>query len=344
MAVSHKAQFLARTFLSFILNETAPTQKSKRSKENIKTLVDYCKCLYNILTVNKHYFMLNSELLIHNKADDKNYLLGKNIQVIDGKYNNKLIELHFRSEDNTINYQEINTFQKSQNIPNISIPDIKKIEEYNWLLSMGTIILFGENLETAEIPLIERDEHAKSDPLHLTMPAGRLDMKLSSGCMAELFEEMIFANNENYFQVDKGVCAFGQIQKQRIETLGFPNKNIQVLPSANIQIPNIFTVRMFLDDREIDNVDNVFVSVDSQNSTLEFRQVLLTKKPENLEYIIDGDGYKRNMFLFPLQELQQESVNGDAFLSKNNFQKSDKKYTYKKPVFTKTLHDFLLNI
>lgn len=300
--------------------------------------------------------MQNFDLLMERKADDKHYLIGRDVRFI----NKQLIEMHFQSQDEAIAFDDVKAFQSKPAQIFSSLKETLKKNE--WLLSMGTIVLFGDSLNNAEIPLLERDMFAKVDPLRLTSPAGRLDMALSKGCMAELFEEMIFADEQQYFQIDEGICDFAQMQKTRIKKLALPRKKYTVVSSKPIDIPHTYEVRMFLDDRELDSVKKIFFIVDHVNKTLEFRKILLVPKPENLEYIIDGDGFGRNIFLFPLQALSQAikdlklanitqtllySGNNllplcSAFLGSQQGKKNIHVLSLPVPLLTKTITEFLL--
>ena len=243
------------------------------------------------------------DLLIHKKADDKHYLVGRNIELIK----KNIIELHFSSEDQSIHFENIGAFQDSHTIQGETQKE--QLESNEWLLSMGAIVLFGETVKKSEVLLIQRDEQARHDPLKYTMPAGRLDTTLSHGCMAELFEEVIIEGIDNYYQIDKGVCDCANIQKERIKNLELPNKPFTILPSQGFSLSNLYTVRMFLDNKEINNVDNVFLYIDKQNKTLEFRQLLLCNKPNDIIALHDGDNYGRNVSIENLKGfLNQEEI------------------------------------
>ena len=239
------------------------------------------------------------DLFLKKMQNDKHFLLWKNIEIF---WKNK-IEFNFNENDKIISFEEIDDFKKKTKI-SIEYEEWKiKSISWEWLLSMWSTLLF-KNWNDFDIALIQRDKDAKHDALHFTMPAWRLDDTLTNWCLVELFEEIIFANWENYFQLDKWVCDFSQIQKYRIEKLWLPKKSVDILKSKEIKIPWMFTVSMFLWDREIDYCKNLFFYIDEKNKTLEFRKVFISEK-KDFEFIYDWDWYKRNMFLVSLNELKK---------------------------------------
>ena len=252
------------------------------------------------MTIVKKSIKNAGDLFLKKMQDDKHFLIWKNIKII---WKNK-IEINFEENNEIIFFDEIDDFKTKNRKNKIEKKswELKNIS-WNWLISMGSILLF-ENWKDFEIALIQRDKNSKHDPLHFTMPAWRLDDTLTNWCLTELFEEIIFANEENYFQLDKWVCNFSQIQKYRIEKFWFPKKEVKILNSKENKNENLFTVSIFLWNREIDFCENLFLFIDEKNKTLEFRKIFISEK-KDFKFIYDWDWYERNMFLVSLNELKK---------------------------------------
>jgi hypothetical protein len=306
--------------------------------------------------------MKTRDLLLYNGADDKHFLLGKKISLCETKH---LIDVFFTSDDPVISLADIPTFQKkyTHEKKQKNINNKKEIlqRQNQWLLSMGSIVLFGNDIPSSEIALLERDPLSPSDPLRLTMPAGRMDNSLSKGIAAELFEEIIFGSEQYYYEIDFLQKEYSPIQKKYREKLCLPPKPVQVLSPSPLSLPNLFTVRIFLDEKCIDNISDIFFVIDEENFTLEFRRIFLIPRPNDLSLIYDGDGFQRNIFLIPLQKLQKaiQSSNNSIqnallYSGKNLLQeveffpsaKQGKKHSEKIdlpfPICTKTLTEFIL--
>ena len=240
------------------------------------------------------------DLLVDNKADDNHFLLWNKLKI----FWNKKIKLFFSSDEKTIKNNQVNDFKKK----NSKKWEIKKeiIENNTWLLSMGTILLIWNSIKKASIALIQRSQDDKIDPLHLTMPAWRLDTTLSKWCLAEFFEEMVFWTNECYYQIRKWMRHHGAKQVKRIKRLSLKEMPIRWVNSKKIKLPWTYQVEMYLDQKLIDVCLDVFLLIDKENSTLEFRKIFLFPERE-INILADWDWYKRNMYLLDFAELKNNS-------------------------------------
>lgn len=275
------------------------------------------------------------DLLLDKKQDDKNFLIWRDIQVI---WKRKL-EINFKEEDSLISFDEIEGAKKNWLIDWKVIFENWEVKSFswNWLLSMWCVLLF-EDWDDFQIALFQREKDTKHDPLHFTMPAWRLDDTLTRWCFVELFEEIIFADDEKYFQLDKWMCEFSQYQKYLIEKLWLPPKEKEALVSKEVEIPWMFTVSMFLWDREVDHCKNLFLYIDEENKTLEFRKVFIAGK-KDFKFIYDWDDYGRNMFLVSLNELKKWHLLWKCWKSPDyKLQDINSKEDI---LFTKTLKSFL---
>ena len=261
------------------------------------------------------------DLIIDNKADDKNFLIWSDVRLPE----DNLIELHFSLNDKVLNLNELKQFKKQLDVKWDCLKSL--LENNTWLISAWVILLFWDSVNNSKIVLIKREKEAEFDPLHLTMPAWRLDNVLSKCLYVELFEEMLIWNSENYywfFWEDLKDIKFKNelinLQKNRIKKLWLKEKFFKEITIKDTNFDyqwkdNVFyKVNMYLDSKLIDTVNDLFLFIDNQNKTLEFRKIFLSKK-QNCSILADLDWYDRDMFLVDLSELKK--LNLDWFIAKS---------------------------
>lgn len=233
----------------------------------------------------------------------------KNIETInagsllrDWLWNDKLFLLWRRVEFvwNTVNLY----FDSTDSI--IWIDEVMRLRGANWndwLLSMGVILLFQAGKGDTNIVLIERPDNDAFDAWCLTMPAWRLDDRLSRGCMKELYEEVLFGNEECYYKICPDCGNWNDVIEKAISGSKMPSKNIKNILASEVMFDGAMYVKTYLDWWLVDEVNNVFMFKDIENSTLEFRKILLCPELE-ITRIADWDWYKRNMYLLSLSGMR----------------------------------------
>jgi len=271
--------------------------------------------------------MKNSKELLQGVPTDKHFLVGSEVVFETEQRRVKiflnaeasLCRLNERVESEIPMVQEISSDRRNitRNISNWE--NEKSFLTNNILLSCGTILLLGDCLDNAVIPLLKRDPGAPSDACRLTTPAGRLDTFLEEGNYGELFEEMsiygFFEGHDVLYApaVQEGLkFSFNPTEKiilagKRGGVSGAENRRIEFLKHQELGLRGLWEVDIYLDGQVIDSSKNQYLAPDWENNTLEFRKIIMIDLPIEkggvVQGIADGDGFGREVVVISLKEL-----------------------------------------
>jgi len=268
------------------------------------------------------------ELLV-NSPDDKHFIVGETVEFFPKKRlikinlqnNNPLCVLKKDVDPELLSVEELIT--AAENVQK-NFSDFKEQNDFlvkNILLSSGTILLFGKEVESAFVPLLKRDLGAPSDASRLTMTAGRLDSLLNAGNYSELFEEMVVFGKSD----GKDVIFIPKIppniklpfdSKEVIRKAaarggvpGASDREIIFVENEAVEMDMLWQVDMYIDSDLVETSRDIYLCPDWENNTLEFRQIIMLDLPIEkggpIEGIADGDGFGREISVISVKELME---------------------------------------
>ncbi len=271
--------------------------------------------------------MKNSKELLQGIPTDKHFLIGSEVVFETGQRKVKiflddegsLCRLNEKVESDIPTVGEISS-DRTNVARNISSWESEKsFSTNNILLSCGAILLLGDRLDNAVLPLLKRDPGAPSDACRLTTPAGRLDTLLEAGNYGELFEEMsiygFFEGHDVLYApaVQEGLeLPFNAVEKIILagKKGGVPsaeNRRIEFLKHQELGLGGLWEVDIYLDGQVIDSSKDQYLAPDWENNTLEFRKIVMIDLPVEkggvVQGIADGDGFGREVVVISLKEL-----------------------------------------
>lgn len=260
--------------------------------------------------------LLENPLVYGDEGYDKIFAGGK-VEKINGKF---IIKVPANFPTIAFNEESRNKFDLKgspivSEIRDKAISDFKDIS----LFSGGAHVFIKD-----QMVLLERDMDAKFDPGLITGPAGRCGEPLSKTTVNETNEELIIIKVKNdgverlkllgFFRTQeeiKKVIAQKLDQNEKIYDYLISKgrksdaelllkvrgeENIEMLDINQFIQPGPDEVTLMSDDKVIDKVSGVAM-FDEDKNTLEFREILKIKLPDNtdIEKIIDGETFGRRV-------------------------------------------------